>query len=108
MRVIKALLRLVGLNVKVETAGTCVVCGHGACPTLGVPLRTVDGTWKHLICMTVGRQIGAAASAGEEPGRRDLLAPSVAGPSAASTARDRQRPPAVITFRAQLGAGSWN
>lgn len=99
MRVIKALLRVVGIKLKVEDTGTCVVCGHGACPTLGVPLATLDGTWKHMICMTVGRQLAVTADESSKPG---------AAPPASLPAQDRQRPPALITVRSQLGAGSWN
>jgi hypothetical protein len=61
MKLPKRILRWLGIVVEVERAGICAVCERGPSPALGVPIPTTDGTWKHLVCMVVGRQIGDAA-----------------------------------------------
>lgn len=61
MKLPKKILRWLGIVVEVEHGGTCAVCGRGPSPVLGVPIATMDGTWKHLVCMVVGQQIGEAA-----------------------------------------------
>ena len=54
--------------VKVEVFATdaCVLCGHGANPSTGVPLTCRNGTRAHLACL-----IGATAT--PAPVRSDAL-----------------------------------
>jgi len=61
MSLLNRILRRLGLLARVEQAGACVVCQQGPSPALGVPILTVDGTWKHLVCMIAGQQIAQVA-----------------------------------------------
>jgi hypothetical protein len=95
MKLLKRILRRLGLVVQVEQAGTCVVCDQGPSPALGVPVPTTDGTWKHLLCMMVGRQIGEAAEQAKiEP---PALAP-----------QDQQPRPFILAIVRPAGRESWN
>lgn len=89
------------------TAPTCVVCRHGAGPVLGVPIYNLDGHHRHLMCMTIGRQIGAGAVIAAMRSAQDSLAAMRSTAPAPQPAVPRQVAPAVITYRAEL-SGNWN
>ena len=95
MNLLKRLFRLIGLSVEVERASVCAVCGQGPSPALGLPILTVDGTWKHLICMAVGQQIGQAAEQ--------------ANALATSPSTDPQQPiPVILAIVRPAGREIWN
>jgi len=95
MKLLKRILRRLGLVVQVEQAGTCVVCDQGPSPALGVPVPTTDGTWKHLLCMMVGRQIGEAAE------QAKIEPPALA-------AQGQQLRPFILAIVRSAGRESWN
>ena len=95
MNLLKRILRWLGVVLEVEQAGVCLVCDQGPNPTLGVPVPTTDGTWKHLLCMVIGRQIGEAAEQ--------------ANPDAAASAPQGQQPrPFILAIVRPAGRESWN
>ena len=95
MKILKAILRMLGMAVEVEQAGICVVCGHGSSPALGVPIATTEGTWKHLVCMMVGVQIGEAAE------QAKVQPPTL-------TAQGQQSRPFILAIVRPAGRESWN
>ena len=95
MKILKAVLRWFGVALEVEQAGVCVVCGQGPNPALGVPVPTTNGTWKHLLCMVVGRQIGEAA----EQAKVQLPAPA---------SQAQQPRPFILAIVRPAGRENWN
>jgi hypothetical protein len=95
MNLLKRILRRLGVVVEVKQAGTCVVCGQGPSPALGVPIATTDGTWKHLVCMMVGLQISKAAEQGK-------VQPPAFAPQA------QQPRPFILAIVRPAGRESWN
>ena len=95
MKLLRRLLKLVGLSVEVDRGGTCAVCGQGRSPALGVPIPTVNGTWKHLVCMTVGQQISEAA---------EQTAAQVASPGSQA----QQPSPVILAIVRPAGREIWN
>jgi len=95
MNLLKRILRLFGVVVHVEQDGVCVVCGQGPNPALGVPVPTTDGTWKHLLCMVVGRQIGDAA----DKDKAQRVAPA---------AQAQQPNPTIVGIVRPAGRENWN
>jgi len=95
MRILKAVLRRLGLVVEVEQTGVCVVCGQGPSPALGVPIATSDGTWKHLVCMMLGLQIAEAAEQAKV--QPPALAP-----------QGQQPRPFILAIVRPAGRESWN
>ena len=95
MRILKAVLRRLGLVVEVEQTGVCVVCGQGPSPALGVPIATSDGTWKHLVCMMLGLQIAEAAEQAK-------VQPPALPPQA------QQPRPFILAIVRPAGRESWN
>jgi len=95
MNLLKRILRRLGVMVEVEQAGTCVVCGQGPNPALGVPIATTDGTWKHLVCMMVGLQIAEVAEQAK-------VQPPALAPQA------QQPRPFILAIVRPAGRESWN
>jgi hypothetical protein len=95
MNLLKRILRWLGVVLEVELAGVCVVCGHGPSPALGVPIATIDGTWKHLVCMMLGLQIGEAAEQAK-------VQPPALAPQA------QQPRPFILAIVRPAGRESWN
>ena len=95
MNLLKRILRWLGVVLEVEQAGVCVVCGHGPSPALGVPIATTDGTWKHLVCMMLGLQIGEAAEQAKV--QPPALAP-----------QGQQPRPFILAIVRPAGRESWN
>jgi len=95
MNLLKRILGWLGFSVEVERTGICVVCEHGPTPALGVPIATTDGTWKHLVCMMVGVQIGEAAEQAK-------VQPPVVVPQA------QQPRPFILAIVRPAGRESWD
>lgn len=73
----------------------CVVCWHGAGPVLGVPIHCVDGHHRHLLCMTIGRQIGEAEDARAERAVQEALVASRLATPASPAAPESPPAPAA-------------
>jgi hypothetical protein len=95
MNLLKTILRMLGVVVEVKRTGICVVCGQGPSPALGVPIATSDGTWKHLVCMMVGVQIGEAAE------QAKVQPPTL-------TVQGQQPRPFILAIVRPAGRESWN
>ena len=95
MKLLKRILQRVGLAVEMQRAGICVVCQQGPNPALGVPIPTTDGSWKHLVCMIAGQQIGQAAELANAQSR-------TAGPPV------QQPNPIIVAIVRPAGREVWN
>ena len=95
MSLLKRILGWLGVVVHVEQTGICVVCQQGPNPALGVPIPTTDGSWKHLVCMIAGQQIGQAAELANAQSR-------TAGPPV------QQPNPIIVAIVRPAGREVWN